>query len=67
MSEVLTYIQEKYNRTKWRFIPVSEITNKFGQSARNALNELFKKGIIKSREGGNGKLIEYYEANNNIH
>jgi hypothetical protein len=59
------YIQEKYNRTKWNFIPLVEILNKFGESARDELNELRKQGLIKRREGGNGPVIEYLPNNTN--
>ena len=60
---VLNYIQSKYTKSKFTFIPVIEITNKFGESARDELNQLKNQGLIRRREGANGPLIEYLPNN----
>ena len=60
---VLNYIQAKYKRLGFVFIPVNEITNLFGDSARDELNQLKKQGLIRRREGANGPLIEYLPIN----
>ena len=60
---VLNYIQAKYKRLGFVFIPVNEITNLFGDSARDELNQLKKQGLIRRREGANGPLIEYLPNN----
>jgi len=35
-----------------------ELRNKFGQSVRESLNELYKKGYILKHEGANAPVIE---------
>jgi len=66
MSKVLTYLREKYKRTGFPFTPLTEITNLFGQEGKDELNQLFKQGIVRKREGANDKLIQY-EATKDIH
>lgn len=60
---VLNYIQSKYTKSKFTFIPVIEITNLYGEPAREELNQLKKQGLIRRREGANGPLIEYLPNN----
>ena len=56
---VIDYIESRYAKTLFRFIPLVEIINKFGEQGRGELNELRKQGLIRRREGGNGTVIEY--------
>lgn len=62
---VFDYIQSRYYATKFQFIPLIEVINKFGESAKDELNDLRKQGLIKRREGGNGPVIEYLPNNTN--
>ena len=55
---VFDYLQEKYKKTKWCFIPVKQVVDKFGDEGTKQLNELAKKGFIAKREGFNFDLIE---------
>lgn len=62
---VLNYIRERYREKKWRYMPLTEVTNQFGEYAKTELNSLRLQGIIKRREGGNGPLVEYLPNNDN--
>ena len=56
-KEILAYMLSEYQKTKFNFFYLTEITNKFGD-IRNELNSLFKSGHIAKRMGINGILIE---------
>lgn len=62
---VFDYIQFRYHATKFEFIPLIEIINKFGEGAKDELNSLRKQGLIRRRDGGNGVMIEYLPKSNN--
>lgn len=56
--QVENYLKSHYEKTKWPFVGLVEIINKFGEEGRDELNELHKEGKIGRREGMNGWLIE---------
>ncbi len=57
-NDIWEYLTHKYEKTRWEFSPLSELTCKFGQNISPALNHLFRQGKIKKRLGINGVLIE---------
>lgn len=56
---VFDYIQTRYHSTNFQFIPLIDIIEKFGEGAKDELNSLRKKKLIRRRDGANGILIEY--------
>lgn len=58
MNEVLKYLQDRYAETGFKYFGFIELRNKFGQSVRESLNELYKKGYILKHEGANAPVIE---------
>jgi hypothetical protein len=60
---VYNYLNEKYQRTKFPYVGVREIKNKFGKEGLNELNELAKKNMVTKREGANFDLIEIIPEN----
>lgn len=57
-NEVLTYLQQRYNLTGWKYFSLSHLKNKFGQSVTNDLNTLYKQGYIDKKDGANAPVIE---------
>jgi hypothetical protein len=61
--QVLRYIEEKYSRTGWPFIPYVDICRKFGDDqARQECNTLFLTKVIARRQGVNGPIVEYLKT-----
>jgi len=60
-NEILSYLQQRYKKTGFRFFSIIHLRNKFGQSVANDLNTLYKQGYIKKQEGANAPLIELIE------
>jgi hypothetical protein len=59
MNTLITYLTERVSQTGWNFVPLTELTNRFGDTVtRQELNQLHKAGKIRKRVGGNGDLIE---------
>ncbi len=58
MDETEKYILLRYSKTRWPFLPVIEIINRFGEKGRASLNRLYREGKIRKRPGFNGPLIE---------
>lgn len=54
---VTEYLESKYQKTKWPFFSEIEVMNKF-KGCNDELNQLFKEGKIRVREGMNARLIE---------
>lgn len=59
-DSILEYLEQRYKKTKFQFIPLHELTTYFGEDIdlKPALNALRKKNLIKRREGGNYILVE---------
>jgi hypothetical protein len=58
MSEVEKYLREKYLETCWPFFSYRALTFKFGNECIDDLKEMKKAGLINTRGGINGPLIE---------
>lgn len=60
---VLDYIHGKYIDSGWPFVSFQEIANKFGnETTKNELNKMFLDGIVRKRDGCNGKLVQLIVA-----
>lgn len=57
-ERILDFMLSAYAVTKWPFFSFIEITNGFGEGAKEALNEMYSEGWIAKREGINYKLVE---------
>ena len=58
MNSVETYLRDKYASKKWPFIGFIETVNICGYNTVEQLKLLKEKGMVRSREGMNGPLIE---------
>lgn len=52
---VETYLRDKYALKKWPFLNLIETINDCGNDTIPQLKELKEKGMVRSREGVNGK------------
>ena len=57
-QQILTYLIDQYNKTKWPYVNIMEIRNKFGNNLSNELNDLYMDGYIIKEEGANTPLIK---------
>ena len=57
-KEVYDFLCEIYGRTKWPYIRIDVIKDKFGDGSIDTLNALREEGKIKKRQGFNRLLIE---------
>jgi len=65
MSDVYTYLFDKYDKTGFRFCGLVEVQNKFGKEiAKSELNHLHAERKIVKRKGANETLIELIINNN---
>ena len=55
---ILKYMLDYHRKTKFNFVNLRTLENKFGRETRSALNELFKEGWIAKREGINSPIVE---------
>ena len=52
-QQILTYLIDHYNKTKWPYVNTMTLKNKFGQNISGELNSLFHEGYIIKTEGAN--------------
>ena len=57
-DQIISYMQEKYNKTKWPYMYVSEICYHLGQYPKNELNQMYQNEIITIHPGIRGQLIK---------
>jgi hypothetical protein len=57
-QQILTYLIDHYNKTKWPFFIQVELRNTFGNDVATHLNELREEGYIRRAEGPNCPLVE---------
>lgn len=57
-QQILSYLIDHYNKTKWPYVNLMEIKNQFGNNISNELNDLYQEGFITKEEGANTPLIK---------
>ena len=57
-QQILSYLIDHYNKTKWPYVNIMEIKNQFINDISDELNDLYQEGYIIKEEGANTPLIK---------
>lgn len=64
MNKVESYLREQFKKRRWYFLSLIETIQACGEETIEELKELKTKGLVQSREGCNGPLIELLDWKN---